>query len=177
MSSATGVETRSLRTGKAGAVLAVLLVGVGVRLIGISQPFVDAWSWRQADVAMIAENFYRHGFRVLYPQINWAGSAPGYIGTEFPLVPFLASILYVFFGVSDWIGRALSVLFFACSVAFLYALAARVFNPRSGVLAAAFWSVTPLSIFAGRSFMPDMASVALSLGALYLFLEWLTRPT
>jgi hypothetical protein len=36
---------------------AILACGVGIRLFEISQPYVDAWSWRQADVAMIAENF------------------------------------------------------------------------------------------------------------------------
>jgi hypothetical protein len=56
----------------------VLCLGVSIRLIKIAQPFIDGWSWRQADVAMIAENFYRHGFHLLHPQINWAGSAPGY---------------------------------------------------------------------------------------------------
>ena len=56
--------------------LVVLLsLGVSFRLIKISQPFIDAWSWRQSDVAMIAENFYHHGFRLFYPQINWAGNA------------------------------------------------------------------------------------------------------
>src|SRR5262245_2136887 len=68
---------------------AILVCAIGIRLIAISQPYVDAWSWRQADVAMIAENFYRHDFALFYPQINWAGNAPGYVGTEFPLVAWI----------------------------------------------------------------------------------------
>jgi len=44
----------------------VLFLGVSIRLIQISQPFIDAWSWRQSDVAMIAVNFYRHGFHLLH---------------------------------------------------------------------------------------------------------------
>src|ERR1043166_4778568 len=76
--------------------LALLCLGVSLRLIEISRPFVGEWSWRQADVAMIAENFYHNGFNIFYPQINWAGDYPGYVGTEFPLVPFIASLLYVF---------------------------------------------------------------------------------
>jgi len=48
----------------------VLSLGVLPRLVKISQPFVDKWSWRQTDVAMIAENFYLHGFNIFYPQIN-----------------------------------------------------------------------------------------------------------
>src|SRR5919197_4126158 len=113
-----------------------LACGLGIRLIKVSQPFVDAWSWRQADVAMIAENFYQHGFALLYPQINWAGTAPGYVGTEFPLVPFLAALLYEVFGVQAWVGRAVSVGFFALSVPFFYLLVHQTSHAR-----AALWAV------------------------------------
>ena len=47
-------------------VLALLAVGCLIRLWAVTQPFVDHWSWRQADVAMIAENFYRHGFNIFH---------------------------------------------------------------------------------------------------------------
>src|SRR5262245_65991991 len=107
-------------------VLALLAVGCLIRLWAVTQPFVDHWSWRQADVAMIARNFYRHGFNIFYPQIDWAGSAPGYVGTEFPLVPFLASLFYPLLGEHEWIGRAVSVIFFTMSVPFLYLLVRKI---------------------------------------------------
>jgi len=153
--------------------LAVISLGVACRLIQVSQPFIDAYSWRQADVAMISENFYLHGFNIFHPQINWAGDSPGYVGTEFPLVPFFASVLYLFFGVQDWIGRTVSVVFFALSAPFFYLLVRQVFNERSAWFAVGIYALAPLSVFAGRSFMPDMASLAFSIAALYLFTTWL----
>src|SRR5882757_797951 len=56
--------------------IAILLwiFAVAVRLILIDQPYVDYWSWRQSDVAAIARNFFEHGFRFGYPQIDWAGN-------------------------------------------------------------------------------------------------------
>jgi 4-amino-4-deoxy-L-arabinose transferase-like glycosyltransferase len=155
--------------------VAILAGGLGIRLIAIAQPYVDAWSWRQADVAMIAENFYRHGFALFYPQINWAGTAPGYVGTEFPLVPFLAALLYGIFGVQAWIGRAVSVGFFALSVPFFYRLVRRTSHAHAARWAVAIYTLTPLGIFASRAFMPDMASLSLSLVALSLFATWLER--
>ena len=65
-------------------------MAVAVRLIAINQPYIDNWSWRQSDVAAIARNYYENGFHFAYPQIDWAGDAPGYVGTEFPILPFLA---------------------------------------------------------------------------------------
>jgi 4-amino-4-deoxy-L-arabinose transferase-like glycosyltransferase len=154
---------------------AILACGLSIRLIAISQPYVDAWSWRQADVAMIAENFYRHGLALFYPQINWAGPAPGYVGTEFPLVPFLAALLYGIFGVQAWVGRAVSVGFFALSVPFFYLLVRHTANIQVARWAVAIYTLTPLSMFASRAFMPDMASLSLSLMALALFATWLER--
>jgi hypothetical protein len=149
----------------------LFVLALAVRLIKISQPYVDSWSWRQTDVAMIAENFYLHGFNILYPQINWAGASPGYVGTEFQLVPFIASLLYIFFGVQDWIGRSVSVLFFAVSVPFFYFLVRKFLNETSSFVAAATYILAPLSIFSSRSFMPDMASLSFSIAGLYFFSE------
>jgi hypothetical protein len=153
----------------------LVLVGVSLRLVRITGPFVEHWAWREADVAMIAENFYRHGFNLLYPQINWAGDAPGYVGTEFPLVPFLAAIGYLIFGVHEWIGRAVSVGFFAASVPVFYLLVRKVFGRESAAFAASIYVLVPLGIFSSRCFMSDMPSLSLSIMAVYLFSEWLDR--
>lgn len=153
----------------------LLAVGIAVRLLKISQPYVDSWSFKQGTIAMIAENFYRNGFNIFYPQINWAGNSPGYIGTEFPLVPFLASLLYVPFGVHEWIGRAVSVMFFALSVPFFYLLVKKIFNQQSATWAAVIYMLAPLGVFASRSFMSDMASLSFSIMALYFFRQWLER--
>jgi len=92
-------------------IFSVTLLGV-LRLIEIRQPFVDAWSWRQADVAMIGENFYQLRFNIFYPQINWAGPSPGYVGTQFQIIAFIAALFCLLFGVQEWIGRSVSVFFF-----------------------------------------------------------------
>ena len=123
----------------------ILACALGTRLIAISQPYVDAWSWRQADVAMIAENFYRLGFALFYPQINWAGTAPGYVGTEFPLVPFLAALLYGAFGVRAWIGRPVSVAFFRSPCPFSISWCTR---PRMPTRRFGRWpSIVPSSLY------------------------------
>ena len=59
-------------------VIVIGLLAVAARLIFINQPYIDHWSWRQSDVAAIARNVLQNGFRFGYPQIDWAGNAPGY---------------------------------------------------------------------------------------------------
>src|SRR5262249_5861735 len=152
--------------------IVVWILAVATRLILINQPYIDHWSWRQSDVAAIARNYSENGFRFAYPQIDWAGDAPGYVGTEFPILPFIAALCYKFAGAHEWIGRIQAVIFFAVSLPFFFLLVREVFDSTAAVWATFFFSFTPLNIFAGRSFMPDVPSLSLAIIGLYFFLRW-----
>jgi 4-amino-4-deoxy-L-arabinose transferase-like glycosyltransferase len=148
-------------------------MAIAVRLVLINQPFVDHWSWRQSDVAAIARNFFEYGFRFSYPQIDWAGGSAGYVGTEFPILPFFAAICYKFAGIHEWLGRGQSVIFFAISLPFFFLLVRETFGSTAARWATFFYAFAPLNIFAGRSFMPDVPSLGLGIIGLYFFLRWL----
>jgi len=152
--------------------ITIWIFAVAVRLILINQPYVDHWSWRQSDVAAIARNFFESGFRFPYPQIDWAGDATGYVGTEFPILPFLAAICYKFAGIHEWIGRSQAVIFFAVSLPFFFLLVREIFGGTAAVWATFFFSFAPVNVFAGRAFMPDVPSLGLAIIGLYLFLRW-----
>ncbi len=155
--------------------LAILIsvVAIAVRLIAIGQPFTDTWSWRQSDVAAIARNYFQGGFHFAHPQIDWAGDQPGYVGTEFPILPFAAAICYKFLGVHEWIGRVQGVIFFAISLPFFFLLVRELLGEVAATWALIFYSFAPLNIMAGRCFMSDVPSLVLSLIGLYFFLRWI----
>jgi len=170
---ACGVAHRATATdGATKVVIALWILSVTARLMFIDQPYVDHWSWRQSDVAAIARNFYDGGFRFAYPQIDWAGNATGYVGTEFPILPFVAAICYKFAGIHEWIGRSQAVILFAVSLPFFFLLVRESFGSTAAVWATFFFSFAPLNIFAGRSFMPDVPSLSLAMIGLYFFLRW-----
>ena len=153
-------------------VFVICILAVASRLVLINQPYVDHWSWRQSDVAAIARNFLQNGFRFGYPQIDWAGNAPGYVGTEFPILPFIAAVCYKFAGVHEWIGRIQAVILFAVSLPFFFLLVREIFGSTAAVWASFFYCFAPLNIFAGRSFMPDVPSLSFAIVGLYFFLRW-----
>jgi 4-amino-4-deoxy-L-arabinose transferase-like glycosyltransferase len=157
--------------------LAILLsiLAVAARFILIDQPYIDNWSWRQSDVGAIARNFPENGFQFARPQVDWAGDQPGYVGTEFPILPFLAAICYKFLGVHEWIGRVQAVLLFAVSLPFFFLLVRDLFGAISASWALLFYSFAPLNLFAGREFMPDVPSLSLALIGLYFFHRWITK--
>jgi 4-amino-4-deoxy-L-arabinose transferase-like glycosyltransferase len=153
-------------------VFVICALAVAARLVFINQPYIDHWSWRQSDVAAIARNFLQNGFRFVYPQIDWAGNAPGYVGTEFPILPFIAAVCYKFAGVHEWICRIQAVILFAVSLPFFFLLVREIFGSTAAVWASFFYCFTPLNVFAGRSFMPDVPSLSLAIVGLYFFLRW-----
>ena len=167
---------RAATDGASKLAIAIWVFAVVVRLLFINQPFVDHWSWRQSDVAAIARNFFEHGFRFGYPQIDWAGGSAGYVGTEFPILPFFAAICYKFAGIHEWIGRSQSVIFFAISLPFFFLLVRETFGSTAAIWAAFFYAFAPLNIFAGRCFMPDVPSLGLGIIGLYFFLRWIRNP-
>src|SRR2546423_14946146 len=150
----------------------ICILAVVARLILISQPYVDHWSWRQSDVAAIARNFLQNGFRFGYPQIDWAGNAPGYVGTEFPILPFIAALCYKFAGIHEWVGRIQAVILFAVSLPCFFLLVREIFGSTAAVWATFFYSFAPVNIFAGRSFMPDVPSLSFAIVGLYLLLRY-----
>ena len=160
--------TRATRLGILTGVVAVAL-----RLVGINQPYTGEWSWRQSDVAAIARNYFVGGFDFARPQIDWAGDQPGYVGTEFPILPFVAAICYKLFGVHEWIGRIQAVILFAVSLPFFYLLVRKTFGEMAATWALFFYSFAPLNIMASRCFMPDVPSLALSIVGLYFFQCWI----
>jgi 4-amino-4-deoxy-L-arabinose transferase-like glycosyltransferase len=148
------------------------LAALVVRLIGIDQPFIDPWSWRQSDVAAIARNFLENGFHFTRPQIDWAGNQPGYVGTEFPVLPFTAALVYRSVGVHEWIGRVEGVVLFVAALPFFFGLVRRIFGEVVAVWATFFYAFAPLSVVASRAFMPDVPSLSLAIIGLCFFLRW-----
>jgi len=151
----------------------ISILAVAVRLILIDQPFIDDWSWRQSDVGAIARNYFQGGFHFARPQIDWAGDQPGYVGTELPVLPFLAALCYKIFGVHEWIGRVQAIILFALSLRFFFLLARKTLGEIAAIWALFFYSFAPLGIMASRCFMPDIPSLALSIVGLYFFQQWL----
>jgi 4-amino-4-deoxy-L-arabinose transferase-like glycosyltransferase len=149
------------------------ILAVAIRLIAINQPFEDNWSWRQGDVAAIARNYFQGGFHFARPQIDWAGDQPGYVGTEFPILPFLAALCYKIFGVHEWVGRVQAVILFAISLPFFFWLAREILGEIGATWGLLFYSFAPLGIMASRCFMPDTPSLALSIVGLYFFQRWI----
>jgi 4-amino-4-deoxy-L-arabinose transferase-like glycosyltransferase len=150
----------------------ILFLSILLRLYHINFP-VSGWhSWRQSDTASIAKNFYYNGHNIFYPQINWGGSTTGYVESEFQLYPFIVSLLYFLFGVTDMWGRLLSVIFSLFTVYGLYLLVRKTISERVALWSAFLYVVIPLNIFYSRAFMPESMMLMCIVFGIYFFVKW-----
>lgn len=151
----------------------VLLAAALMRLNHVDQPLTDIFSWRQSSTAMMAENFYRRNWNILYPEVSWNGPGPTYQGREFQTVSYLTALLYVPLGQQEWIGRVVASTFGVWGVFALYQLVRRVWDEPRALASAAILAVMPGAVFIDRSFLPDPAMVALATTTLWLWVAYL----
>jgi 4-amino-4-deoxy-L-arabinose transferase-like glycosyltransferase len=151
----------------------ILMVAAILRLAHIGQPLVDAFFWREASTAMMAENFYHTNWNIFYPELNWDGPGPNYQGREFQTVSYIAALLYTVAGEHDWVGRSVAVFFGLWGIFALYCLIDRVWDKKRALAGAAVMAVLPGSIFIERSFLPDPAMVALVVTSFWLLVVYL----
>jgi hypothetical protein len=171
--------SRSLSTtGSANAtfyvvgLLLVILVGALLRFENINQPFVDKFSWRETSTAMMAQNFYRGHWNILYPEVDWGGPGPNYQGREFQTVTYIAAILYIPFGQHEWVSRGVTVSFGLWGIFALYQLVRRVWDDERALVSAGFMSVLPGAVFLDRSFLPDPAMGTLLITSLWMLVAY-----
>jgi len=149
-------------------VLAIFLIAILIRLVGITMPILEGSATRQTQTAMISRNFFNDGFDILYPRVDSAGTDKGYHLLEFPIVTALAALIYgLLGGAHAWVGRLISIVFFAGAFLFLYDLTRRLFSERTAIWAVIVFSISPLSIIFSRTFMPDFAMLFFCIGSIY----------
>lgn len=149
--------------------IAVIALGLAIRLVRLNQPLSE-FSTRQVETAMVARNFYEHGFNLLYPEIDLLGQG-GVFALEPGLVPGLVALLYKFRGgVEEYLGRLLSI-FFWLGTTYVYYRWLCLFSKRIAFWGVIIFTFLPLTIILSRTFQPEMAMLFFSIMGLY----YLTR--
>ena len=174
-----GNRTPTLRAIQRFPLLFLSAIALIPRLYNLNSPIIGVHSWRQADTAAMARNFYEtqlahpglnNLWRFFYPQVDWGGG--GYAETEFPLYPAIVSGLYRLTGDHTRYARLIAVLFSLLGLYFLYRLVALCFDRRVAFWSALFYAILPLSVFYGRTVQPESLVMMSTLGSLYFFKRW-----
>ncbi len=165
--------------------LVLLLVFFSLRTYRLDYPLADWHSYRQADTASVARNFYKDGINLLYPQSdsllalsqNQLPNPNRYFINEFPLYNATVALLYQQFGVHEWLGRMVSIVVSTFGALALYLLMRSLFHPIVAIFTLLLYTFNPYQAYYSRVFMPDPSFVSFSIIALYFNHLYVTRKS
>lgn len=157
--------------------LAIVLLALGLRLYHVTYPYLDHNSWRQTDTAAIARNYSRGGFNILRPELDMFGPGRTVVELELQITPFLTAFLYRIWGIRDWVGRVVPILFSLGSIVYFYHLVSLHFGQRPALLSAFVFAILPLYVYFTRVPMPESAAMLFAIGAVYHFSVYLQKET
>lgn len=161
--------------------LALLALGLGIRLYDLTDQPLDFHPTRQLRGAIIARGIY---YQMISSQDADASRAVAFWRSfeefEPPILETLVAGAYVLTGGERlWIARIFSSLFWIVGGIALYLLARRSVDSGGALVGLAYYLILPFAVQASRSFQPDPAMtmwIVLTAAALYRWAELTPQP-
>jgi hypothetical protein len=161
-------------------VVAIFILGTGLRLLDLTDPPLDYFPQRQLRGAIIARSIYYQ----LLPSADPAQRAQAvYLAnTMDPREPSvfegLVALTYLVAGGEHlWIARLYAILFWMSGGLALYLLARRMTSAMAAIAPLIFYFFLPWSVIFSRIFQPDLIMVMLTLWVAYTLYCWGETPT
>lgn len=180
-------------------VLAMFLLGLGIRLYDLTDPPLDFHSTRQLRGALIARGMYYQMLPNADPQTRETAILYGRsVGQYEPsIIEKIVSLTYLAIGGEYlWVSRIYTSLFWIIGGLALFALARRITTPPddepdgspvgrnlkaaalgAALLALGYYLFLPFAIDASRSFQPDPGMVMWIVLTIYALYRWSEKPT
>ena len=155
--------------------LALLLFGLGLRLVDLTDPPFDFHPTRQLRAAIIARGMYYEMLPSADPVLREQASHLRLILKSYEPQVFerLVALTYLATGGEHlWIARLYAILFWCLGGWFLFDLARRMVSWGGGMVALAYYLLLPLAISASRSFQPDPLVTLWILASVWTAYRW-----
>lgn len=163
------------------AIVAILLIGLIVRLYKITNPIGDWHSWRQADTSAVTRNFVKYGIDLLKPRFDDFSDTSGmglfnpngFRMVEFPVFNLVHYTLFIIspfkhLSLETW-GRLTSVLSALVSGLLIFTIVKRRQSVSAGLWSMLLYLLLPFNIYFTRVILPDPMMVTLYLASINFF--------
>ena len=130
-------------------------------------------TWREADTASVAANFFVETKNILEPRIDVRGEGNGLIGMEFPIYSYIVGFLFDQFGHHHAWARALTTLAGMLCLWEFFFIHRKLYPGREHwqIFALIAFVVSPLFFFYSRKIQPDVLGLYLLLKGFRAFIE------
>jgi hypothetical protein len=154
------------------ALVAVVAIGVGVRVPTLDQPLLETGhSWRQTQTAWTARIFHEDGINLLGPEVPVLGP-PWQLPFEFPLFQAIAAVAMNSGMDEETSLRLTGLLSFALTGAMVWFLSRRLVGEAGATAALAAFTFSPLGLLWSRTAMIEYLATAGAVGFAWAALSW-----
>ncbi|HZY26380.1 MAG TPA: glycosyltransferase family 39 protein [Bacteroidales bacterium] len=150
-------------------IIAIVLL---IRIYTFNVPLTDRTSWKEIDYITISQNYLHNGFNLFRPTITWPAEEPRVTAMEFPLVPYLAAILYRIFGFNTFSVRIIPLIVYLMIILVVFKLVNKEIGPVPALFAAAMAGFIPLTSDFGNILFSYPVAVLTGVTSIYLFYQW-----
>jgi hypothetical protein len=171
----TSLSRRAFHLALAG----LFALGLGLRLLDLTDPPLDFHAWRQLRSASIARAIYYGLSPTVDPTLREKAVSLGRMGPLEPeIAEHLAAYTYLLTGGERlWIPRLYSILAWMIGGVAVCALARGLTSRGGALVALAFYLTLPFGVYASRSFQPDPCMVMWTMLATYALWRWTAART
>lgn len=161
--------------------LVILILGLIFLTQNLNKPFYGHHDFNSVYYSMMAKNYLKYG---LLPTKLGQVVNPGYIlpdkfdfQTHYPSTfPLLLALSYKLFGIHEWAGRLVPLIFSLGILILLFKIARQLeFSPLAG-LASSIVAVTPMLRYFGKLPVHEPLVVFCSLLSVYFYLKFIRQP-
>ncbi len=157
---------------EASVIVAVLLVGLLVRLPSLNGPLLAISSFRQTETAYPALIYHQQGINLFVPQLPVLGR-PWQVPFEFPLFQAMAAVIMDIGGGIDWSLRFSAVICFIATAVALWGLVRHLSTRSAACIALVVFLASPFDMFWSRASMIEYMATAFSVGYVWAGMLWI----
>jgi len=137
----------------------------------ISGPY-STTMWRQAQTAMITDNYVREGFSLQGLYVGLKGNEKLMMAYEFPVYNFIVGLLFKVFNHNPFWGKLLSLVASIVTLIFFYRLVKSISNNSMAFYASLFFVLLPIDVLMFAAFQPDALGVMFMMISLFILNKW-----
>jgi hypothetical protein len=130
--------------------------------------------WRQTDCASYALNYYQNNRPFFRPQVHHRHAIEGSTASEFPIIYYVASKFYRWFGFRDYYIRWINyTIFYLGLIALILASRYYIKNNILAVIPSLLMMMSCVLVYYGSNFLPDVPALSLAIIGFYFFTKYL----
>lgn len=153
-------------------ILFLVFLLIIVCLYDLFSPPISITIWRQAQTAMLTDNFVNAGFSLQGLYVGLKGHDKFMMAFEFPIYNSIVGLFFMLFNHNPFWGKLVSLFSAIITLIIFYYLVKSITSNSIAFYASLFLIILPIDVLIFTSFQPDALGVMFAILSIYILNKW-----